>query len=1034
MSTAAQQDLQKTGLFSNIKSKSRFLSSVFSKDAFTPSSGKEDIDFLKCVPEIRHTDIIDVYDVIFTLRMPESVPKGALWTEHTDKEQYLNFYCNNKLSVKLFFKDEMIFSDTETEGSRTSCLLSPPVNIDKASTSYINSKSKSESDDESDEAPIKASGIYYAKYNKLDEKINEIFKDSKTASLDETAFIEELAKDKKKRIEFSDKLFLNLNPLTPGSPFKAYSHHYTKADTGNFIMSDDNPKEKVKKIKKIFKKDEFENFMQFDFNLNNYTINTSNNGVEKKRGDTPDEDSEHYRTGDASRREGDSILLLLKKGEWFSIIFKNITIPLDLQIIPKDMVTIKLEIENSNPIGTMGPNNVFYRNFFCEYLLINIKKKITKIMKVREFMFGYDDMVVALQSGSKKYANKLNSMNSLARMVLEYYVKYINDTSIPKGGFDKQYVGMVKDISLCGTDTKDMFNKTLVKPDDKTGLQKLVTKTKKEIVKFSDIFSRDSIINFRNKFIQAIYRDFKDSGLSKINVDNISKILIQMSQRTDKFEQSPTVSTLVPTGINSKGKVTEVSNVTGSATNLNTPESPSTVNVTKGSDSPYLDAAVKVGKADAVAGAAVGITRAIADAVGGGTTLDIQTGGALSDMFGTENYNLMAPMCMVSGGTGLNNMVVRISKKVVQHIDTSALDTPGDEDEKEITSEESEAYVDIQIGDAIRFVYNGKIVYAIVCGFKPGKKTNEKGKDEEMNMKDFRKTNMNIMASKESQTLKMTPQAYLNVITLRGIKYLTFEYDNDSYSFADWNTREEVLQCRNDELKAGLSGKFTFSCDDEKIPFLSNGYRFPTIRKIQEAFKKGLKIVTFGSTQADIGMDFNLPSYSLPSYMSLDKVITPLNFDPIIQLLKSKNLDVEVIDPKFTSYLYYLECFYKSKASICLTSNSFDHKPQSKTRIAEIPFYTVMISEWWPNLDLWNMEPNKDFILLDYSDKCFEHIDKILNDDKAREQMFTSAKNILINQNTSFHEWNNIMMRIDEDYKSIDVNKLLKENYPLLFN
>ena len=146
MSTAAQQDLQKTGLFSNIKSKSRFLSSVFSKDAFTPSSGKEDIDFLKCVPEIRHTDIIDVYDVIFTLRMPESVPKGALWTEHTDKEQYLNFYCNNKLSVKLFFKDEMIFSDTETEGSRTSCLLSPPVNIDKASTSYINSKSKSDDD------------------------------------------------------------------------------------------------------------------------------------------------------------------------------------------------------------------------------------------------------------------------------------------------------------------------------------------------------------------------------------------------------------------------------------------------------------------------------------------------------------------------------------------------------------------------------------------------------------------------------------------------------------------------------------------------------------------------------------------------------------------------------------------------------------------------------------------------------------------------------------------------------------------------
>ena len=104
MSTdSAQKELKtKTGFFSKLTTKSRVLSSVFSPDVFTPSSGKEDIEFLKCVPEIRHTDDIDVYDVIFNLRMPDSVPKGALWTEHTDKEQYLNFYCNNKLHVKYY--------------------------------------------------------------------------------------------------------------------------------------------------------------------------------------------------------------------------------------------------------------------------------------------------------------------------------------------------------------------------------------------------------------------------------------------------------------------------------------------------------------------------------------------------------------------------------------------------------------------------------------------------------------------------------------------------------------------------------------------------------------------------------------------------------------------------------------------------------------------------------------------------------------------------------------------------------------------
>ena len=118
-----------------------------------------------------------------------------------------------------------------------------------------------------------------------------------------------------------------------------------------------------KKKTKIFGKNEFQNYLQFDFNLNDYTLNSHGNGVTKKDSVAANGNQEN-----ASRKPGDSLLLLLKKGEWFSIVFRNITIPLDLQIIPKDMVTIKLEIENSNPIGTISPNNVFYRNFFCEYL------------------------------------------------------------------------------------------------------------------------------------------------------------------------------------------------------------------------------------------------------------------------------------------------------------------------------------------------------------------------------------------------------------------------------------------------------------------------------------------------------------------------------------------------------------------------------------------------------------------------------------------------------------------------------------------
>ena len=513
-------------------------------------------------------------------------------------------------------------------------------------------------------------------------------------------------------------------------------------------------------------------------------------------------------------------------------------------------------------------------------------------MKVRDFIFGFEDMVTAIQSRSLKYADKLNSMNKLARMVLEYYIKYLNDISIPPGGFDRQYVAMLTDISRSASGTKNMFGNTVVTSTLKSELRKNVEKSKKDILAFYGIFSRDGVINFRNMFIQAIYRQLQQSGISKINEEQIGDILIQMTRKTDNRDPIKPVSQTVPIAVTKKGDTIAVSQ--------------GLARMSGGSNLNIDTQSVKDNKD--------GDSRALTT---GGTILDVQSGGVLSDIFGTENYNLMAPMCMFSEGTGLNNMVVRITKRFTRNIDTSSVGedaapatsaTPDDSaapddsadqvigaqdnsHNRVITSEDKQDYVDIQVGDAIRFVYKGKITYAIVCGFKPGKKIDKKGNDEEMNMTDFRKTNIDIMASMQSHDLQMTPAEFLNVITLRGIKYLTFEYDDDLYSFADWNTREAALRCRNDELKAGLSAKFTFRCDQDKIPFLPNGYRYPTSRKYIEAFKKGLKTVTFGSTEADIGKDFNLPEYSLSSYMTLDKVITPLNFDPVINLLKSKNDD-----------------------------------------------------------------------------------------------------------------------------------------------
>ena len=142
--------------------------------------------------------------------------------------------------------------------------------------------------------------------------------------------------------------------------------------------------------------------------------------------------------------------------------------------------------------------------------------------------------------------------------------------------------------------------------------------------------------------------------------------------------------------------------------------------------------------------------------------------------------------------------------------------------------------------------------------------------------------------------------------------------------------------------------------------------------------------------------------------------------------LKNQGLDIQLIDPKFTSYAAYMEAYHRSIVSICLTSNSVNTGPQSKTRVAEMPFYSILASEVWPNMELWNMEPNKDFILIDNSNQHLDLIEKAIKDQNFATQMFKSGKDILLNYNTVFHEWNRIMQNLDEDYKPIDVNAIVK--------
>ena len=136
-------------------------------------------------------------------------------------------------------------------------------------------------------------------------------------------------------------------------------------------------------------------------------------------------------------------------------------------------------------------------------------------------------------------------------------------------------------------------------------------------------------------------------------------------------------------------------------------------------------------------------------------------------------------------------------------------------------------------------------------------------------------------------------------------------------------------------------------------------------------------------------------------------------------------MDIELINPNFNSYEHYLNTFHKSTISLCFTNNSLGTAKQSKTRVGEMPYYCILASEPWPNMEWWNMEPNKDFILLD-GDNSVELINKVLNDKTFANEMYQSGKEILLNSNTVFHEWDAIMSSIDEDYKLASINSIIK--------
>jgi hypothetical protein len=298
----------------------------------------------------------------------------------------------------MYFKDERLFDNL----TGTQCILTPPIHRSTQTSNFRYASS-------GDRSNIKSSGMYISSFNDIgtvfENALNQALQDGKGDEVKALNERYEAAKAVAKSTKNSpppkptpiadrkgpfaeskegitkDNVIEKLkntvlkkstyyNPFInyvggiispPGNstntalecPFKVYDTQYTKPvePTSSGLISTTNFTN-VKENKKIIGK-EYEYYIQFEFDLNAYRpeIDEKGNilGIVKKTDSSPDDQS---------------LLLLLKKNEWISIVFQDINIPFDVRTIPADMVKIELQIDNFKPVGAIGIKNVFYKNFF----------------------------------------------------------------------------------------------------------------------------------------------------------------------------------------------------------------------------------------------------------------------------------------------------------------------------------------------------------------------------------------------------------------------------------------------------------------------------------------------------------------------------------------------------------------------------------------------------------------------------------------------------------------------------------------------
>ena len=147
---------------------------------------------------------------------------------------------------------------------------------------------------------------------------------------------------------------------------------------------------------------------------------------------------------------------------------------------------------------------------------------------------------------------------------------------------------------------------------------------------------------------------------------------------------------------------------------------------------------------------------------------DIQDGGVNDDYLA---YAKIIPMQISERKNGPNDMVVTITQ-ITNINPTLPTENPDTDDNLKVKPVLKK--INISVGDAIQFVQDGKVVYAIICGFKAGKKKYLGGKIESnTNIEDYWKSSDSFIGEdNESALYSLRIDEIISIINLRGIIYV----------------------------------------------------------------------------------------------------------------------------------------------------------------------------------------------------------------------------------------------------------------------